>query len=451
MSLVADMPTDWANGKKITPNGESEGDARYGYNYLMAKINEIITYANQLGVDTLSKLQFETVTELPPIEDADPYTIYRMLDEDSTLEDPKYICYYVLNNKWQYISGQKITVDDALVPDSENPVQSKAIQRALEFKLPRDEYVIDTALDKESVNPVQNKVIYEEIRKRLRVLYKFKGSVNTVEDLPESGEQNDAYIVSTTGDTWVWDGTQWINLGSIGGIDPNDYYTKDETNALPAVASGVTGEKVASYDDLLTKVSSTASPTNVLVDKEYVDYKIQDYSAFFCGRWATYAAIPVTEQGFTDAGFNTPGFNNYLYVLADETATGEGEIVGATYRYIYSEHIDSDHPYNKAKWSRQILVNERPLTPEENAALQSGITSAKVATYDGYAANKQNKLTTAQQTVVDSGLTEIATTLLATPTAGQVVGAVLLRNLSETWTFTLEDKSTVTKKVVVLP
>jgi hypothetical protein len=43
------------------------------------------------------------------------------------------------------------------------------------------------------------------------------GSVETEEDLPESGEQNDAYIVQSNGDLYVWDLTQWDNVGQIVG------------------------------------------------------------------------------------------------------------------------------------------------------------------------------------------------------------------------------------------
>jgi hypothetical protein len=43
------------------------------------------------------------------------------------------------------------------------------------------------------------------------------GSVETEEDLPESGNQNDAYIVQSNGDLYVWDLTQWDNVGQIVG------------------------------------------------------------------------------------------------------------------------------------------------------------------------------------------------------------------------------------------
>ncbi len=45
-----------------------------------------------------------------------------------------------------------------------------------------------------------------------------KGSVPTVGDLPPTGNQpNDAYTVESTGDMWVWNGTQWVNAGPVRG------------------------------------------------------------------------------------------------------------------------------------------------------------------------------------------------------------------------------------------
>ena len=44
----------------------------------------------------------------------------------------------------------------------------------------------------------------------------FKGEVATVGDLPVTAETNDCYLVTSTGDFYVWSGS-WINIGPIGG------------------------------------------------------------------------------------------------------------------------------------------------------------------------------------------------------------------------------------------
>ena len=43
------------------------------------------------------------------------------------------------------------------------------------------------------------------------------GSVATAADLPPSGNEGDAYIVTSTGDLHVWDGDEWINTGPVVG------------------------------------------------------------------------------------------------------------------------------------------------------------------------------------------------------------------------------------------
>ena len=45
-----------------------------------------------------------------------------------------------------------------------------------------------------------------------------RGEVETWDDLPTSGQaQNDAYVVADTGRLAMWDGTEWIDVGSIVG------------------------------------------------------------------------------------------------------------------------------------------------------------------------------------------------------------------------------------------
>ena len=54
---------------------------------------------------------------------------------------------------------------------------------------------------------------------------------------------------------------------------------------------------------------------------------------------------------------------------------------------------------------QDILDLQHKLTADQLNAVNSGITAAKVSTYDGYETSKQDKLTTAQQNAVNSGIT----------------------------------------------
>ena len=52
-----------------------------------------------------------------------------------------------------------------------------------------------------------------------------------------------------------------------------------------------------------------------------------------------------------------------------------------------------------------VAGKQDALSEAQMNAVNSGITAAKVSTYDGYATSKQDTLTTAQQNAVDSGIT----------------------------------------------
>ena len=60
----------------------------------------------------------------------------------------------------------------------------------------------------------------------------YKGSVQTVADLPASGNQvGDFYNIIATGDNYAWDGTAWDQTGSIVDLQP---ITNAEIDAIVA-------------------------------------------------------------------------------------------------------------------------------------------------------------------------------------------------------------------------
>lgn len=64
--------------------------------------------------------------------------------------------------------------------------------------------------------------------------------------------------------------------------------------------------------------------------------------------------------------------------------------------------------YSKEQTDTLLAGKQGTLNEAQTAALNSGITSAKVSTYDGYAAQisgKQAALSQAQMNAVDSGIT----------------------------------------------
>ncbi len=153
----------------------------------------------------------------------------------------------------------------------------------------------------------------------------------------------------------------------------NDLTTSAQQAALN---SGATSTNIAQITTNATNIStiqgvipSQATTTNQLADKAFVNSTVQTNTASFDGSWATYAAIPTTVAGFTNAGFPEPTNNNYLVVVADETQDG------GTWRYKY---VDDGSAYNKNKWHAEYEINETPMTADQLAAINSGITSTLV-------------------------------------------------------------------------
>ena len=78
-------------------------------------------------------------------------------------------------------------------------------------------------------------------------IYRYRGSVATVEDLPADAAEGDVYNITSTGANYAWTGTQWDNLGVVQEIDPAP--VKGSGN--PVASGGV----YAALDKLGTDVS----------------------------------------------------------------------------------------------------------------------------------------------------------------------------------------------------
>lgn len=69
-----------------------------------------------------------------------------------------------------------------------------------------------------------------EIDSKISSVYRFKGSVQTYNDLPSSAENGDVYNVNDTGMNYAWNNNDWDSLGNE--FDLSDYYTKEEVDKL---------------------------------------------------------------------------------------------------------------------------------------------------------------------------------------------------------------------------
>lgn len=91
-------------------------------------------------------------------------------------------------------------------------------------------------------------------------IYRYRGSVATVEDLPANAQEGDVYNITSTGANYAWTGTEWDNLGVAGAIDPVP--VKDSSN--PVASGGV----YAALEDMRTDIAATGAPDEVTIVKD---------------------------------------------------------------------------------------------------------------------------------------------------------------------------------------
>ena len=126
--------------------------------------------------------------------------------------------------------------------------------------------------------------------------------------------------------------------------------------------------KVNAIDSL---ISTNATASNKLMDKNYIDDSINSVTAYYITKnaqgdqWATYAELAAATTFYSWWVQRTPTRNDYTIVLDDETHSDE------VTRYIYN-----------SGWEYQYTINESPLTQAQIDALNSWITAAKVSAYD---------------------------------------------------------------------
>ena len=158
-------------------------------------------------------------------------------------------------------------------------------------------------------------------------------------------------------------------------------------NADDLLASDISNasSRITSIED---KIPSQASSSNQLADKSFVNSSIQTNTANFRGNWNTWSDVPSDNVDLYPqdyAGSRIPTVNDYLVVknASDYTAN----TLSGTWRFKYCGVWETD---GKNGWIPEYQVNEEPLTSEQVYAINSGITSDKVSSYDEHLIDTSN-------------------------------------------------------------
>lgn len=140
-------------------------------------------------------------------------------------------------------------------------------------------------------------------------------------------------------------------------------------NAIPELSK----EFVLNSNTQLIKIITDLIQTEVVV-ASYITSNAEG------DPFATKADLDAAVAWYDSGEAVLPKKNDYVIVLADEThPTGTGD--PQTVRYVCTDVV-RETPV----WGYQYVINTGNFTPEEQAAIDSGITAEKVALYDSYAA-----------------------------------------------------------------
>lgn len=178
---------------------------------------------------------------------------------------------------------------------------------------------------------------------------------------------------------------------ALNGISGN---LTDETNARIAADNLIN----ADIDDIQDLIPNQASASNQLADKQFVNSAIQTNSAHFRGNWSTWADVPtdVNDYPADDDGNKTPTTNDYMVVQNASDYTGD-TLEGAwqfTYTGLWATN-------GKSGWQPRFQINESPLTPAQQTALDSGITPALVTQISTNQSNITGLQTSKQDVISD--------------------------------------------------
>ena len=126
-------------------------------------------------------------------------------------------------------------------------------------------------LDKPISTATQNALNLKADKSEISSLYRPKGSVATVNDLPTNAQVGDVYDVQSTGMNYVWTGTKWDELGAI--IDLSPYYTKTEVDSALSGKVSKSGDTMTGNLTIQNASARELTLKNTSITKNYEKWK----------------------------------------------------------------------------------------------------------------------------------------------------------------------------------
>lgn len=156
----------------------------------------------------------------------------------------------------------------------------------------------------------------------------------------------------------------------------NSLVTVDKLGYFKTLEDAVIDEKVAAVNK---KISTAATEQNPALDRESVIQLIATSAGDFLGSFPNWESVPSDPSGYVGGATPKKGDQIIVQDCSDYTEIGKAE----TWMFKYTGTWADD---GKDGWSSQYKISADPFTPEQLAAINSGITAEKVGTI---AANEQ--------------------------------------------------------------
>ena len=276
----------------------------------------------------------------------------------------------------------QITVDAAPTQNSTNPVQSGGVYTALAAK--QATLTFDSAPTQDSVNPVTSGGVYTGLAAKQDAL--------TFDSAPSSSSLNPVT-------------SQGIATALSAKVDTTAMYTTDGAN-------GQTAQNPIALRDFVN--SSVATNTaNFIATYNVVNLEYPAGTSLTTS--ATQSDVVNALNLLVSSESISPTNNDYCFVYFDFQDDPGNIDRYDRYKYV----VDGTVTPSTATWAYEYTLNNSSFTATQWNAINSGITSGKVTTYDGYASGKQNTLVVG--TNLDSAPAENSTNPV---TSGGVYSAI---------------------------
>ena len=202
-----------------------------------------------------------------------------------------------------------------------------ATQAAIDTK--QDTLTFDAVPTTGSPHPVTSGGVKAAIESAISTVYKWKGSVDAVKDLPAQGnETGDVYNVRSSGANYGWTGAEWDNLGGIEAVDA----TPVKDSAFPVASGGVFDALATKQNNLVFDASPAADSANpvtssgiraaidAIPEQVTADWQATEGKALVLNKPTTLAGFGITDAA-SKTELATGLANKQDTLVFDETPT----------------------------------------------------------------------------------------------------------------------------------